>query len=200
MNEKNMIYGPDYDLELEAEQIQKPPFLVIDPGTLASSFYLPAMMGINTVKEYGQSSFLRAQMVLGAEMPQIVCFVRYISPILIESVLNSDNFSHREEFSDNNTMVSRIFYNVPPDLYEDYQLFCSGSYSKISQTTRERIILISGLRYRVAVGDKFIYDKKLLVLDKSIYLRNYIEEFLDVKIDEEAELLDIPGRDNYYIV
>lgn len=194
-----MIYSDTYDLELEAEREQKPPFLVLHPGTLASSFYMPAMLGINPVNEYGQDSFLRAQMVLEAKRPQIVCFVRNISAPLMKLVLKSTNLSHIEEFSDNNIVVSRLFYNVPADLYEDYQLFCSGNYSKISPQTREKIILISGLKYRAPADDRFIYDKKLLVLDKSAILRDYIEQFLDVKIDEDAELLDIPGDDNYFV-
>lgn len=180
-------------------------FLVFEPGLLITSFYMPAMLGISPPKEYGRNAFIKAQMVVAGKRAQIVCTVRSMVSVLLELVQESANFSHLEHFEetdklfDSKMKLTRIFYNIPQDLMEDYWSFVNGKYSMISTASRERIKIVSGVRYKVSSGKSFIYDKKILALEKSPILRAFIEKMLDVVIDENAELLDKPGYNDYYL-
>ncbi len=44
-----------------------------------------------------------------------------------------------------------------------------------------------------------LHDKKILVLEKSPMLRSFLETKLDTKIDADAELLDCPGPESYWV-
>lgn len=189
--------------ELVWEYTQKQ-FLVLDPGTLASSFYLPPLIDVHIRQEYGIDNFIKCLMVADSDEPQVVCLIRNKARAQ-KNYFENVNYVYDVdmEYLDRGNVVTitRIVYDIPREYRADYHILAAGKYSEISEEAKERIRLLSGVKYRSpGVNGTFIYDKKLLVLDKSPVLKAYIESFLEVTIEEGAELLDRPNVDNYWVV
>ena len=95
--------------------------------------------------------------------------------------------------TDDNTTL--IIYLVPPKYDDEYVLFLQGKYSKFSKEAKDAIIKYSGLPYVEKKDGGVIADQKILALLQDDRFRKYREETLNVKIDPEAELYDMPNLD-----
>lgn len=189
--------------ELVWEYSQKQ-FLVLDPGTLATSFYLPPLIDVNPHMEYGNKNFIKALMGCDLSNPQLIILVwrrdrmRKVYDQNVNFVHAMDCAYRTEEGAV--LTVTKLLYDVPSVFHADYREFAAGNFSKMSEKAKEEIRVMSGVRYRSpGAGNTFIYDKKLLVLDKSPILRTYLEKMLDTTIDPDAELLDSPGAESYWV-
>ena len=173
--------------------------LVLEPGEVASSYYLPPLLGFNNEEEYGKGNFIKALMVSNSDNPQLAVFIRSREQAKSKYFAHP-NYVYDIDMFEDTMELTRIIYDIPLNYRNDYFIFAAGMYSAMSEDAKLLIHEHSGSRYRVAKRDgAFIYDKKLLVLERSIILRAYLEKMLDTKIDELAELLDRPGVDNYWV-
>lgn len=179
-------------------------FLVLEQGAIASSFYLPPLLGFNTKQEYGGDNFMRALMVADSEEPQLMIFIKekrlarrnyFLHPCYVHDI----DVTY-EDVNTGSVTFTRILYNIPRQYHADYHIFAAGKYSEMSDDAKAQIRLYSGGNYKKPAGvGKYISDRKLLVLDKSPLLRAFLEKILAVTIDDEAELLDRPGVDDYWV-
>ena len=179
------------DDDLGWDQPQKQ-FLILEPGTLASSFYLPPLVGVDPAMEYGKNHFIKALMSADLSDPQLIVLLWRIDMRRKSYSLNP-NFVHAmpcKHESDEGVIstVFKLLYNIPPVFHHDFRLFALGKFSSMSAEAKQEIRVSSGVRYRVpGAGNTFIYDKKLLVLDRSPILRMYLEKVLDTKNESEIE-------------
>lgn len=90
-------------------------------------------------------------------------------------------------------------FEVPIFYKDDIKKFRQGKYSKFTEAAKNAIRKHSGLTYKVPVmGGGFNSALELLALDRDKSLKKYWEDKIGVKIDNEAELMSIPGEDNFY--
>lgn len=177
--------------------------LVLDAGQLASSFYLPALVGINPVPEFGYNVYLKTLMVLNSDCPQIMMFIKRAPQARLRYTENPNYVYDVDEDGVINTrklIIIRIAFNIPIKFHADYHLFAAGNYSMMSDEAKAAIHEHTFAKYKQP-GHKghLIYDKRLLVLEKAPLLRDFMQRMLDTTIDKDAELLDKPGIDSYYI-
>lgn len=87
-----------------------------------------------------------------------------------------------------------IQYSIPEQYQQDVQLFLQGKYSKFSAKAKEMIQIHSGLVFR-SRDEKgtILTDTRLLALEKSPLVKRMWEERLAVELDDESELLSMPG-------
>ena len=105
-----------------------------------------------------------------------------------------------------------IVYSIPQRWSSDVALFMQGKFSKMSQPAKDAITRFSGLGYKEKKGDEILTDGRLLALDKHPFLKKMWENELSsvthaangksaqrsiIELDEEAELLSIPGKESY---
>ena len=105
-----------------------------------------------------------------------------------------------------------IVYSIPQKWSNDVTLFMEGKFSKMSQAAKDAIMRFSGLGYKERKGDEVLTDGRLLALDKHPVLKKMWENELSshtpyingkgthrsvVELDEETELLSIPGKESY---
>lgn len=87
-----------------------------------------------------------------------------------------------------------------PDFYrDDIRRFREGKYSKFTESAKTIIRKKSGMTWRAPIaGGGYKSAPELLALDKDKELKKHLEEKLAVKIDNDAELVSIPGEDNFF--
>jgi hypothetical protein len=99
-----------------------------------------------------------------------------------------------------------IVFNIPAVYTNDFNNFAEGNYSKFSDIAKKLIKANSGLSYMKPIGEEYYVEKDgykvkmrdktthkyLLALDKDPSLKKHLEDSLDIKIKEDAELLDKP--------
>lgn len=89
-------------------------------------------------------------------------------------------------------------FELPTKYSEIAKKFREGKYSLFSEEAKNQIKKRSGLSYRVPTSAGGVKSaKELLALDKDKKLREKWEAELDVKLSQDAELMDIPGEDNF---
>lgn len=87
-----------------------------------------------------------------------------------------------------------IIYLIPPKYINERQLFLEGKYSQFSEEAKKDVIKYSGLTY-TELKDGVRADHKILALLKDERLKKYMEETLDIELDPNAELYDMPKLD-----
>lgn len=86
-----------------------------------------------------------------------------------------------------------VQFNYPADWADHMKLFLSGKYSKFSEQAIVMIKQFSGLQFRVRDAEGRVNtDIRLLALDKHKVVREIWEEYLDMELDPDAELLAAP--------
>jgi CRISPR/Cas system CMR-associated protein Cmr5 small subunit len=83
-------------------------------------------------------------------------------------------------------------FSINPNFKNDVEKFVEGKYSQFSNRAKTIIRTNSGLMYRTVVGLTSRTDIRLLALDKSPLLKELWDEFLDLDVGEETELLSKP--------
>lgn len=107
--------------------------------------------------------------------------------ILSENIHNELNM--HENLIDKYTVNDGIMYvlNVPDEYTNDYKKFLSGQYSKYSKQAKE-ILCRSACRNNL----KEPYETEIYsVLHKTKARKEYLEKWLDVKLEDDAEYASI---------
>lgn len=92
-----------------------------------------------------------------------------------------------------------VVFTVPQEFADTISKFKAGKYSQFSQQVKQTIIDKSGLLWKMKTPTgKFISARELLALDRAEELREILEEEIQVKISEDAELVSIPDENNFY--
>jgi hypothetical protein len=101
--------------------------------------------------------------------------------------------------------LTTIVYELPDVFGDDFLYYTKGMYSKMTIFAKDEIKKLSGLVFKKKVGDKQVYDSNgkkagtqpivethsyLRALDLDPVLREHMEQQLDIKISDKAELLD----------
>lgn len=113
------------------------------------------------------------------------------------STIITNHANHKLNFEKDGSYFA--VFDVPQYYRDDIKRFREGKYSKFSESAKNLIRKKSGLSYKVpAINGGFKTALELLALDKHEELRKHWEQELQVKIDKDAELMSIPGEDNFY--
>lgn len=93
-------------------------------------------------------------------------------------------------------------FSLPDKWQSDFQLYKRGKYSQFSQEAKDLIRHQSGLRYKAINDDGFpSTDIRLLAIESDPARRNILRMklsgYLEVPIDENAELLDAPSERSF---
>lgn len=110
-------------------------------------------------------------------------------PVLLENHAN-----YRFDFEHEGEIL--VVFEIPEKYYATVAKFMDGKYSKFSDDVKTIIKNRAGLRWNVPLeGGKTVCAKELLALDKDKALRDKLEEQLQVRIPNDAELMSVPNED-----
>lgn len=97
-----------------------------------------------------------------------------------------------------------LLYRIPDYWHQDVRLFMEGKFSLMSDRAKDTIVRYSGLPYRErnGKGKRAVTDGRLLALEKHEVLKDMWERVLNLNEDahrwiQNAELLNVPGKDSY---
>lgn len=82
-------------------------------------------------------------------------------------------------------------FNLPSRFKEDYQKFCEGSYSHLSDDAKSLICKLSGVK---PIQESVVYK----VLHKTLDQKQRIEELIGEKLPLEAEVYSVPNLEREY--
>lgn len=104
---------------------------------------------------------------------------------------------HEFTFTENDKYY--MVFKLQSRFVRDIELFREGKYSEFSSDCKEVIRRKSGLKWgAIHSSGRPEWAIELLKLDKDKDAREAMEAELDVKIDPKAELISIPGEDNFF--
>lgn len=96
-----------------------------------------------------------------------------------------------------------FIFRLPYHFVPDAKLFIEGRYSRMSKEAKKQIYMHSGLPYNKTMDSFKVSHPALHALGRTKKLREYIAEFLDVHVNENDELMDIPDKswfiEHYYV-
>lgn len=123
----------------------------------------------------------------------------YVECYYLGTSLDSNPYLIRKE---SNPYTSVYVFSLPEKWQSDFKLYKQGKYSKFSTEAKDLIRHQSGLRYKAINDDGFpTTDIRLLAIDadpaRRNILRTKLSGYLDVPIDENAELLDAPSESSF---
>lgn len=157
---------------------------------LCTYFILP-LLKLNKFRFLAESNFVDSYL----SQNKLYIFVEVLETMFIEhKLMLHPQFSGL--YSNNNTYFIR--YKIPDEFINDVELFTNGKYSKMSEKSKTLITENSGLAYKQLNDDgNLVTDIRLTALNKSLTLKQLWEDFLDVNLDSEMELLSIPKLKTY---
>lgn len=154
------------------------------------SIYVLPLLGLNQWSFGSVDKYVNSYVAEDDEHIVVECKHPY-------SVIITNNANYKLSFEKDGNYFA--VFNVPTFYRDDVKRFREGKYSKFTESAKNTIRKKSGLTYRSpVVGGKFNTASELLALDKDKVLKEYWEKELAVKISDEAELMSIPGEDNFY--
>lgn len=116
-------------------------------------------------------------------------YINVLDSAAVTEYLNNSNLYRG--IIEKNTLNTIHKLIIPSKWIDDLIQFSNGAYSKFSLPAKLMIRKYSGMLYNKAdKSGAILTDPMLLGLDKSIVLRRMLEDWLDVDIDEESELLE----------
>lgn len=91
-----------------------------------------------------------------------------------------------------------IKHLIPVEFETDVDLFKKGKFSMLSQTAKVLICRYSGLIYQFLNTDGVqVTDIRLLALDRAVQVKTMWEDYLNVCLDNDDELLETPPERSY---
>jgi hypothetical protein len=153
----------------------------LNEHNLCTYFILP-LAGVSKSKFGGDLNFIDTY--LKKDLTSI-----YVE--VFDSILVQGSIPKYTEFTDENNKVY-LEFSINPNFKSDVEKFVEGKYSQFSNRAKTIIRTNSGLMYRTVVGLTSRTDIRLLALDKSPLLKELWDEFLDLDVGEETELLSKP--------
>lgn len=113
---------------------------------------------------------------------------------------------HLKSLTDSERKSIYLIFAIPGKWRHDVSLFIQGKFSAMSKPAKSTIRIYSGLDYKIRKEGKILTDGRLLALDRHPVLKQMWESELSsddktqtgrIELDEEDELLDIPGERSY---
>lgn len=154
------------------------------------NFYILPLLGLNKTSFGGSMNFVNSY--LSTDSLYVVVELLQPTKETFESHTN-----YVLDFEDKGRHL--LVFGIPEEYLPSVEMFKAGKYSQFQTQAKELIKKKSGLNYKVPIGGgKVRSARELLALDKDQDLRRLLEEELKVKIDAEAELMDIPNDNNFY--
>lgn len=94
-----------------------------------------------------------------------------------------------------------IQYKIPEKWQPDVKLFLAGRFSEMSDGAKELIRLNSGLQWRVPEPPSMVpmTDIRILALERSKAVRDLMEDYYNITLDEKDELLSKPKPERIFI-
>jgi hypothetical protein len=158
---------------------------------LCSTYVLP-LLGLNQYSFGSPDKFVNSYLSEDDEHLVVEC-VNPFSTI----ITNHTNFKLSFDRDNKHFAV----FNIPDYYKPDVKKFKEGKYSQYTESAKNIIRKKSGLTYKVPVaGGGYKSALELLALDKDKELKKWWDEKLAVKISDDAELMSIPGEDNFYVL
>lgn len=160
-----------------------------------NTYYILPLLKLNA-KSWGIDNFIKSQVT---KFGEVVVFIKDVEEA--GAYFDDESFVSDVEEEDGTTM---IIYSIPEVFLEDYQLFLDSKYSKMSMFAKDLIKAHSkanGLDWMKLTEETITNEKGkrvkaqyyessrvLMALDLDVALKFALEEELDVKIKEGAEL------------
>ncbi len=156
---------------------------------LCSCYILP-LLGLNQFSFGNPERFVNSYVSEDDKHVVVECTHSYSTIIT-----NHANFKFNIEKEGRHYAV----FEVPVFYQSEVPKFREGKYSTFSVQAKELIKKKSGLKYKSPTfSGKFETSLELLALDKDKELKTYWEKKLNVKLDEDAELMSIPDETNFH--
>lgn len=156
---------------------------------LCSCYVLP-LLGLNRFSFGHQDKFTNSYISKDGEHVIVECTHPFTTIIV-----NHANFKFSMEKDNQYYAV----FDVPVFYKSDVMKFIEGKYSTFSTQAKDLIRKKSGLKYKSPTfTGKFETSLELLALDKDKELKSFWEKELNVKLDDQAELMSIPDEGNFY--
>jgi hypothetical protein len=156
------------------------------------SIYMLPLLGLNQFSFGSPGKFVNSYLTEDDEHIVVECTHPF-------SVIITNHTNYKFGFDMNESHYA--VFNVPVFFKDkgDIQKFREGKYSKLSDSAKEAVRKKSGLTYkRPAAKGGYESALELLALDKDKELKKYWEDRLAVRLSDEAELVSIPGEDNFF--
>jgi len=153
----------------------------LNEHNLCTYFILP-LAGVSKSKFGGDLNFIDTY--LKKDLTSI--YVEVFDSILVQGAI-----PEYKEFTDANDKTY-LEFSINPNFKSDVEKFIEGKYSQFSNRAKTIIRTNSGLMYRKVVGLTSRTDIRLLALDKSPLLKELWDDFLDMNVGDEMELLSKP--------
>lgn len=160
-----------------------------------STYFLLPLIGLNRSKFYF-SNFIN-------------CYVNRSGTILTVRLVDlrlSLSFKSHPEYLGERAYenFAHIWFSLPEKWEEDFQRYCRGEWSRLSEDAKELIKIYSGLRYKELDDHGIIVtDARLLALEKSSILKKKWEEELGLNergnepLPLDIELLSKPSEESF---
>lgn len=155
------------------------------------NFYILPLLGYNKTSFGGVGNFVNSYLT------------QNLSHVVVELNASVGDFEYSKHYVTDITGENGnifVFFEIEPKWAETIELFVQGKYSKFPHDAKLIIKQLSGLKYKMPRDGQLISSKFLLALDKDPDLRKKLEKELDVKLSHDAELVDIPGSNNFFQV
>lgn len=156
---------------------------------LCSTYVLP-LLGLNQWSFGSTDKFVNSYISEDDEHIVVECTHPY-------TIIITNHANYKFNFTKDGSYFA--VFEVPVFYKTDVKRFREGKYSQFTDSAKNLIRKKSGLTYKSPVlGGGFKTALELLALDKAEELRDHWEQVLKVRIDKDAELMSIPGNDNFY--
>lgn len=156
-----------------------------------STWCLLPLLDMN-IDSFGRSNHINTFIVKGAR--QIA--VQIVDLNLCRHMVDDEHFVGFYQFEDRSLLVYDMI-----GWEKDFDLFCRGKYSKLSEDAMIKIKTGSGLNYKVPDGHGTRTDAVLLALDRHKSLAQMWMDLYGLKEHElPEELLSIPQPDSYITI
>lgn len=149
------------------------------------TFYVLPLVGLSNTS-FGEDNFVNCY--VSEDLSMVLVKVRNTLVIPLEPRHLADTVQVKDE--------EYLAYAIPEMWKKDLDFFSAGLYSKMSSAAKELIRTYSGLTTD-STKETGNVDYRILALDKSPILREYLQENLSMIIPPESELLDPPKKDQF---
>lgn len=158
-----------------------------------SVYFILPLLGLSKFSFGDGDNFINSYVSYNGKIIAII-----IDPTKAEFI---DHPNYCTDFTVPDTGYTAIVFTIPTKFEEDLSIFLDGKYSKLSIDAKTMIRTHSGLPYRNTVpGTTNVNTHKLLlVLDKHPNLKLWLENTMEIKIEEDQELLEKPHYDKEFM-
>jgi len=164
---------------------------------LCTFFVLP-LIGLSRFN-FGEGNFVNCY--ISNDLSKVFVQVHDIKVVPMDIKITCTTLHVKDGLKEKYGIPGAVLEFTIPELWnKDLQLFQKGLYSKMSPYAKDLIKKLSGLKDGVSKLDKIITDYRLLALDKSPYLKEYLEEALDTSLSPDSELMEPPAKEQFLIV